>query len=346
MRLLLAALLALGAPSPVSGLKIVVLSGEDAVNIIQKKTAVAPVVEVRDRNDLPVPGVAVTFAVQGGKTAAFAGGAPTLTVTTNAAGQAAAAGFHPLASGAVQIHVQAALQGQTAAATIAQSNFLTAAEAASATGAGAAGGAAGGSSGAAGAAAGAVAAGAAASGGGISATTIGLIGAGVAGGAVAATQLGKSGGSQDNGVFVGAFAGNIQMDFPGCTRVERHSGTLRMEIDTSNGSLAGSNARIDDGIEAVVSTTCSGGGQPGTSLSWGMPTAPVTGSLDNLAFAQQVTGPTTDPSITGTMLFRFAGSATTSAVTGTFQKTVQLFIPGQPTVTGTMTVPVTLTPSP
>ena len=37
------------------GLKIVVISGEDAVNIIQQKTAVAPVVEVRDRNDLPVP---------------------------------------------------------------------------------------------------------------------------------------------------------------------------------------------------------------------------------------------------------------------------------------------------
>ena len=54
MRLLLAALLALGALPPASGLKIVVLAGEDAVNVIQKKTAVAPVVEVRDRNDLGV----------------------------------------------------------------------------------------------------------------------------------------------------------------------------------------------------------------------------------------------------------------------------------------------------
>jgi hypothetical protein len=133
------------------------------------------------------------------------------------------------------------------------------------------------------------------------------------------------------------------MNFSGCSRVVRHSGTLRMELDTSSGSLAGSNARIDDGIEAVVSTTCSGGGQPGTSLPWGMPAAPVTGSLESLAFAQEVTGPTSDPPTTGAGLFRFAGSATSSAVTGTFQKTVQLFTPGQPTVTGTMTVPVTLT---
>ena len=35
-------------------LRIVVLEGEDAVNIIRQKTAVRPVVEVRDSNDLPV----------------------------------------------------------------------------------------------------------------------------------------------------------------------------------------------------------------------------------------------------------------------------------------------------
>jgi hypothetical protein len=37
-------------------LRIVVIEGEDAVNVIQQKTAVAPVIEVRDRNNLPVPG--------------------------------------------------------------------------------------------------------------------------------------------------------------------------------------------------------------------------------------------------------------------------------------------------
>ena len=47
--------------------KIVVLKGEDSVNVIQQKTAVAPLVEVRDRSNQPVSGAVVTFAVQGGK---------------------------------------------------------------------------------------------------------------------------------------------------------------------------------------------------------------------------------------------------------------------------------------
>jgi hypothetical protein len=113
----------LSQPGP---LKIVVIEGEGAVNIIQQKTAVAPVIEVRDRNNLPVPGAVVTFTISGGKQAAFAGGSQTLTVTTNAAGRAAASAVSPLNSGAVQIQVQATFQGQTAAATIAQTNVVAA----------------------------------------------------------------------------------------------------------------------------------------------------------------------------------------------------------------------------
>ena len=166
---------------PSGSLQIVVISGEGAVNIIQQKTAVAPVIEVRDRNNLPVAGANVTFAI-GGKGATF-GGASTLTVTTNAAGQATAAGLTPTAAGAVQVNVTAAFQGQMATAAITQTNFATAAQAAAAAGTG--GGASGG-----GAAAGA----GAGTGGGISATTIGLIGAAAAGGAVAAQQTGLIGG--------------------------------------------------------------------------------------------------------------------------------------------------------
>ena len=47
-------------------LKIVVLEGEGGVNIIQQKTAVRPLVEVRDRNNLPVAGASVTFSIGGG----------------------------------------------------------------------------------------------------------------------------------------------------------------------------------------------------------------------------------------------------------------------------------------
>jgi hypothetical protein len=136
------ALLLAGAPQAASPtLRVVVIEGEDAVNIIQQKTAVRPVVEVRDRNNLPVPGALVTFSI-GGNAASF-GGVSTLTVATNAAGQAAVTGLTPSAAGAFQIQVSAAFQGQVATATIAQTNVLTAAQAAAAAGANGASGASG-----------------------------------------------------------------------------------------------------------------------------------------------------------------------------------------------------------
>jgi len=84
--LLCAAMLFVPAPAPAqqpapaapSALRIVVIAGEDAINIIQQKTAVAPLVEVRDRNNLPVPGAVVTFTIEGGTNAAVAGGAQTV----------------------------------------------------------------------------------------------------------------------------------------------------------------------------------------------------------------------------------------------------------------------------
>ncbi|MEX2270277.1 MAG: hypothetical protein WD690_02310, partial [Vicinamibacterales bacterium] len=59
--------------APPGALRIVVIEGEDAVNVIQQKTAVAPVVEVRDQNGLPVPGAVVRFTIGGGN-ASFTGG--------------------------------------------------------------------------------------------------------------------------------------------------------------------------------------------------------------------------------------------------------------------------------
>jgi hypothetical protein len=116
--------------------RIVVLEGEDAVNIIQQKTAVAPIVEIRDKNGLPVGGVAVTFAISS-PNAVFAGGLQQLTVVTNAAGRAAISSLTPMSSGGYSINVAAAVQGQTVATTsIAQTNFMTLAEAAQAGAAG------------------------------------------------------------------------------------------------------------------------------------------------------------------------------------------------------------------
>ena len=167
---LLLTFLAATLSAQAGGFKIVVIEGEDAVNIIQQKTAVRPVVEVRDRNNLPVPGVLVTFSIEGGKAATFSG-ASTLTVATNAAGQAAVTGLTPSVAGAFQIQVSALAQGQVVTATIAQTNVLTAAQAAAASAAtsgGTAGSSAGGGTGGASGAAG---------GGGLSATTIGIVGA-------------------------------------------------------------------------------------------------------------------------------------------------------------------------
>jgi PKD repeat protein len=107
---------------------------------------------------------------------------------TDAAGRAAATALTPTASGAVQINVSATFQGQAATATITQTNFATAADAAKAgrqvqPGQATTGTVAAGSAGAAGA-------GAAAAGGGVSKlAVIGLVGGGAAGAAVAGTVL-------------------------------------------------------------------------------------------------------------------------------------------------------------
>src|SRR5262245_31278610 len=128
-------------------LTIRVLDGEDGVNIIKKKTAVKPVVEVRDKNDLPVAGALVIFTTPGsGASGTFAKGAHTVSVVTNSAGRAAVTSFQPVEPGAFNIGLSASYNGQVASTTIAQTNFTTvqAAQAAGALPAGAAGGAAGG----------------------------------------------------------------------------------------------------------------------------------------------------------------------------------------------------------
>jgi len=199
LSLVLGSVLALDAQQA-SSLRIVVLEGEGAVNIIQQKTAVRPLVEVRDRNNLPVAGASVTFSIAGGgQGAAFAGGLQTLTVTTNAAGQAAASSLNALSSGAFQIQVQAAYQGQIATAAISQTNFATAAAAAQAGAGAGSGGTATGATG-----------GAAGGGGGVSATTIGIVGAAVGGGALAATQvIGKGSDGDAFDSYTGSLSGQM-----------------------------------------------------------------------------------------------------------------------------------------
>jgi hypothetical protein len=74
-----------GAPAAkkAPALRIVVLAGEDSVNIISQKTAVAPLVEVRDENDLPVSGAAVLFLLRGGNRTTFKNVLRLVSVTTD-----------------------------------------------------------------------------------------------------------------------------------------------------------------------------------------------------------------------------------------------------------------------
>ena len=164
-------------PDNASELKIVVLAGEDGVNIIKNKTAVKPVVEVRDKNNLPVAGAYVAFAgPESGAHVTFAHGSSTYSTVTDASGRATVNLMKPVGAGRFKIKVNASFQGQMATTTIAQTNYLTLA-AASAAGAGAAAGA-----------------GTAAAAGGISGTMIGVIAGAVAAGVAAGVAVSKSGG--------------------------------------------------------------------------------------------------------------------------------------------------------
>jgi hypothetical protein len=163
------------APVPdAQGLKIAVITGEDGVNIVKKKSAVRPVVEVRDKNDLPVAGASVIFLLPGSGASATFNGSRSLTVLTNSAGRATVSGMKPVGSGVFKIQVTASFHGQTASAAISQTNYVTVA-AAHAAGASAAGGT---------------------SAGGLSAGAVAAIVGGVAAAAAVGIVVGTRGGSK------------------------------------------------------------------------------------------------------------------------------------------------------
>lgn len=289
-------------PAP---LRIVVLEGEGAVNIVQQKTAVRPLIEVRDRNNLPVAGASVTFSIGGGgQSAVFAGGAQTLTVTTNAAGQAAASSFSAVSSGAVQIQVQAVYQGQIATAAISQTNFATAAAAAQA-GAGAGGGGAGPAGGAAGGGAG---------GGGMSATTIGIIGGAVAGGAVAATQLG---GQQDTDDVIDTFNGTVN----GQIAVSSSSGTPERPVNcTHSRAITGSlqiNLRPNGTGNASMQLTITPVSLTGPCIPETTPRPLGTQALDVTGGPSAITFTYTNVDTAASNTWRFTGALSGNTITGT-----------------------------
>jgi PEGA domain len=280
-----------------AALRIVVLDGEGAVNIIQQKTATAPVIEVRDQNDLPVAGAAVRFGIRSGR--AVFGGARTLSVTTDAAGRAVATGFAPTGSGALQITATATFQGQAAAVTIAQTTVTTAAQAAAVSSAGASAGAGAGG------------------GGGLSTTTIGVIAGAAAGGAFVAKEL-----ASESGVsYKGNYSGNVNTVFPPslsfCSRTIAHAGTVQIDIEVgSDGRVTG-----EGGVEGTTMMVSFSGGnlcaitsatQPHGCCT---PAPPVQGTTSSFTFS----GSHGNAFVTVT--YDFAGSLNGDVVTGTFTLT-------------------------
>jgi len=78
-----------GSDAATTELKIRVLEGSNVVNSISSGQSIAPVIEVRDQNDMPVEGATVVFTLpQGGPGGTFPGGSPSFSVLSNAQGQA------------------------------------------------------------------------------------------------------------------------------------------------------------------------------------------------------------------------------------------------------------------
>ena len=107
-----------------SGLSVQVLSGEGAINNIENRVAVEPLVEVRDAEGRPVAKAVVTFRSPAeGPSVTFFGASRTTTLTTDESGRARAAGMTPnAAEGAFQINVVAEHDGQSAESVINQAN--------------------------------------------------------------------------------------------------------------------------------------------------------------------------------------------------------------------------------
>jgi len=318
-------------------LRIVVLAGEDAVNVIQQKTAVSPLIEVRDRNNIPVAGATVTFSVAQG--ASF-GGLSTLTVTTNAAGQALAAGLTPTVAGSIQIQATAIFQGQTAIATIAQSNVVTLAQAAAAGSSGAAGGS---------------------SGGGLSGTTLGVAGAAV--GAAVIGVVAATGGDPTPAApqvtasqptapqptapqptpttqvpitteYSGAVNGQILLQttatacgggFTGCQYTLNDSGTLRVNLTRTPGDVVTGTAALTR-FTAMAATACEItfigglGNTPSNTASKGW-SSTFNGSAQSFGFDDTLNENWISPNgvYSGTNTFRrvFRGSLTDGVISGT-----------------------------
>lgn len=116
-----------GDPEPRGPLQIVVIDGQDGVNILKKKRAVQPVVEVRDGRNTPISGASVTFSSPtDGPSVLFSNGLRSISVLTDATGRATVDGLKPLSLGQFQITVASSFRSLSATAPISLTNVLKA----------------------------------------------------------------------------------------------------------------------------------------------------------------------------------------------------------------------------
>ena len=117
-----AAALSVNAADPDS-LNIRIIEGQGAINNVRTHTARAPVIEVRDQQNLPVSGASVTFQTPfTGPGAAF-GSERVLVTQTDSEGRAMGRGLVPNGvTGPFEIHVTASFNSKVASSTIRQIN--------------------------------------------------------------------------------------------------------------------------------------------------------------------------------------------------------------------------------
>ncbi len=289
------------APASRWGLTILVVAGEDSVNVIQQRTAVAPIVEVRDRNNQPVAGALVMFTI--GDRSKLAGGQKTITVTSDAGGRATAGEIVPVQSGRANINVRASYQGQTATASIRQVNVLTPAQAATVVASGGA---------------------AAAGGGGLSPVAIGVI----AGGGGAAALLAIAATSGDDDVLTPSNQFTVPQTLtapfsttetfvvtpPGCTVSVTNSGTISVTIQTRTASLASGVGSFVRTLSNPSPPSC-GGFAPTTGSAAQNTLGSFSGAPDTIQMS--ITSGGNNGVSIGSNTYTFSGRLTGSEITGT-----------------------------
>jgi hypothetical protein len=188
------------------------------------------VIEVRDRNDQPVSGAVVRFAIRNGR-ATFSG-ARSLAVATDAAGRAAATGFAPTGTG------DAADRGHRHVSRPDGGDHHRADQRTDRR--------AGGGSRRRRRECGRLERGrdsrCGRRRGGLSTTTLAVVGAAAVGGTLGVKKL--TGGATE---YSGQFSGTLPMVFPTCTRFELQTGTLTLELTEDNGAVNGE-AKIDANV--------------------------------------------------------------------------------------------------